>query len=151
MDQTRRRTVLAAIVVTLGLLAAACGDDSETAEVAADPAAEAAYLDTVRTIAGETDPVIRDAFETVFIETEGLAFETMLPRIGEVIGTVITTQEAAIDRYEALDPPATFAADHERGIEFLPAIRSTSGPASEPPPRPGTPRGSASSSSSSRA
>lgn len=119
MDRTHVRDALVGFLAAIALVAAACGDDTDSADVDTNLVVEADYLDAVRSIGSETDQLIEGVFETGLTNTEGLAFETMLPQLSSTLGEVIALQNDAIARYEALEPPPAFANDHERGIRFL--------------------------------
>jgi hypothetical protein len=126
-----RFQVRAVVVLTaVALLAGACGGngsaeaeaaetengsaEAETAETQA-----AAYLESVDAIMSDSDAIIEETFDAVFVGTEGVTFESLLPEFSDALGTVIATERDALALFEALDPPEMFVADHEQVIEAM--------------------------------
>ena len=115
-----------ALLIALAFIAGACGNDTSdgvqadegAAPVDAD-AAEADFFEAIERISMETEGFVDEAFDSVFADSEGRAFESLLPDYAVALGTVVAFQDDAIAQLEALDPPEKFSQDHERGIQFL--------------------------------
>jgi hypothetical protein len=110
------------VLITLAVIASSCASESTdmvAADVETQKTAETTYAESLKSISAEMDSIIEEAFESVFAQAEGLAFEALLPALSAALGKAISVQQDAIARYEALAPPQKLAADHERHIQVL--------------------------------
>lgn len=118
MTGLRWRSTLWVLVAT-ALIAAACGGGSSN-EASSGPEDEvAAFFAAVREISTESNEIVGDAFEAFVVQTEGVSFESLLPEYSAALDEAIAARLDAIDRYEALEPPEQFVADHRLEIEFV--------------------------------
>lgn len=117
---SRFRARLAIVsLVAFAMVAGACSGDSTDGSAAEVETSDSSYVESVSRIGAETSSIIEDAFEAVFAQAEGQAFEQLLPDYSVALGVAISANQDAIARFEALDPPETFVADHDRLIQFL--------------------------------
>lgn len=117
---TRFQARLAIVsLVAFAMIASACSGDSTDGSAAEVETPDSTYVESVSRVGAETSSIIEDAFEAVFAQAEGQAFEQLLPDYSAALGVAISANQDAIARLEALDPPETFVADHDRLIQFL--------------------------------
>jgi hypothetical protein len=111
----RRRGTLV-VLLAVALVAASCGSaaDGEEAE-----AADATYIEAVAQIRDEADSRIGDAFDAAFAQAEGRASDSLLPQLSGALDTARAALQRALDRYQVLEPPERFAADHERTEQYF--------------------------------
>lgn len=104
------------VLISLAVIATACSGSGSTEDA---EAIVAAYVASVEAISADNEETIAEAFESAFAGTEGQSFEALLPEFSSALEVAIAADRDSLVRFEALDPPELFVADHERFIVFV--------------------------------